>query len=31
LGDDAEEVIGGGVIVHFKAFDCFIVFDHWIE
>lgn len=31
LGNDAEQVIGCGMIVHLESFDCLVIFDDGIE
>lgn len=31
LGDDAEQVIGSGVVVHLESFDGLVVLDHRVE
>lgn len=31
LSDDSKEIVRGGVIVHLKPFNGFIVLDNWIE
>ena len=31
LGDDSEEVIRRGMVVHFEALDSFIVLYNWVK
>lgn len=31
LGDDAEEIVRGRVVVHLETLNGFVVFDHWVE